>query len=478
MSKRPFDLVVRSGTVVTENEVVSADIGIVGGVISDIAEGLPSGTRDIDASDAIVLPGGVDAHTHLNSRWPPFDDPRRPVDDFFHGSRTALAGGVTTVCDFVYRLENLSLEDSIAVIREEAETHSSVDVALHLVIELAEPDLAMRIPEIVDSGYPSFKFYTNSDDFVENCPPYLDILEAIGKAGGIALFHCEDHAIEQYCGDKLIRAGRTAVRHYPASKPPEVELAASERVLHMAAVTGVPAYLVHVSLASVLEDALAARANGQEVYVETRPLYLYLTDELYDQTEREAAKYVGTPPLRKQSDVDRIWAGLAAGEVDVVATDHVGFAMAEKHRCGDTFRNVPSGMANLGTVIPMLFSEGVLKGRLTLSQLACLVATNPAKILNLFPKKGAIAPGADADLCVIDPKLTKTLPTSPVYSASDFEVYEGFEITGWPRFTIARGEVAYAEGQVQAQRGSGRVVLRPAPESRDAAGIEPVRRTA
>ena len=446
-----MDLVVRSGTVVTETATVQADVGVADGVIAAIGPGLESGKEEIDARGLLVLPGGVDAHVHLNSRWPPFDEERRPVDDFLHGTRAAAAGGVTTVCDFVYQLDGQSLEASIEEIGAEAAKNACIDVALHVVIELVEADLPKRIDKLVESGYPSFKFYTNSSDFVHNGAAYLEVMAAIAEAGGLAMFHCEDEAIDDYCSQRLLRAGQRSVSLYPESKPLEVELAASERVLRMAAVTGVPTYLVHLSLASALEEALAARAQGQVVYVETRPLYLYLTEERFAQDDREAAKYVGTPPLRRPDDRERLWGGLTSNEIDVVATDHVGFAMADKHRCGDCFDDVPRGVANLETLIPMLFSEGVLKRRITLEHMVRLVATNPARIFKLA-SKGVLAVGADADICVLDPEKTQTLPLRPGHSASDFDVYAGYEVTGWPRYTISRGEVVFAEGEVVASK--------------------------
>jgi dihydropyrimidinase len=455
------DLVVRSGTVVTENGTIEADIAIQDGRIIAVGRGLPRARQELDAKGAFVLPGGFDPHTHLNSRWPPFGEERRPIDDFTHGTRAAAAGGITTVGDFVYQLQDMTLAASIDKIRDEAEQKSIIDFALHVVIELADAELVEAIPAMVAAGHQSFKFYTNLSDFVEHRRLYLDLLHAIGQAGGVALFHCEDQAIGEFCSRHLLAAGRRSVMLYPQSRPPEVEFSATELSLRMAAVARVPAYLVHLSLASALEEAIEARDAGQTVFVETRPLYLYLTEDVFAQSDREAAKYVGTPPIRKATDLQRLWAGLVEGDVDVVATDHVGFTMADKYREGDTFDDVPRGVANLETLIPMLYSEGVATGRISLERMVQLISTTPAKIFGLYPRKGVIAVGSDGDLCVLDPTQTVTLGVRPRYSASDFEVYAGRKVTGWPRYTISRGDVVFAEGEVQGKPGRGRLVLRP-----------------
>jgi dihydropyrimidinase len=456
-----MDLVVRSGTVVLEGERVQADVGVDAGRIAAIDRDLPPADVELDADGAYVLPGGVDPHTHLNSRWPPFDEERRPIDDFLNGTKAAVAGGITTVGDFVYRLDGMTLTESIDEIRRDAETKSLIDFALHVVIEVADDDLVRAVPNMVRAGHQSLKFYTNEPDFVAHRSLYLDLLHALGEAGGLAMFHCEDHAIGEFCSRQLLAAGRRSVALYPESRPAEVEFSATELSLRMAAVAGVDAYLVHLSLASALDEAVAARRLGQIVHVETRPLYLYLTDDAFRQTDREAAKYVGTPPLRSQHDVDRLWAGLVSGDVDVVATDHVGFKMADKYRDGDTFDDVPRGVANLETSIPMLHSEGVVPGRLTLERMVELTSTTPARIFGLYPRKGAIRIGADADLCIFDPTASLTLPPSPRYSASDFEVYAGRTVTGWPRYTVSRGEVVFDRGKVVGEPGRGRLILRP-----------------
>jgi dihydropyrimidinase len=412
---------------------------------------------EVDASGAFVLPGAIDAHTHLNSLWP-FEDERRPVDGFESGSRAAAAGGVTTVCDFVYQLEDGDLRHALDVVQADADCHSVVDYAFHLVVTALGPNLERQVPDLVSDGFPSFKFYTVHSEFAERTSAYMDLIHTVGAAKGLAMFHCEDPGILDYCRRRSVALGRTTPRFYAASRPPGIEAAATALAVHISDVTGTPAYIVHLSSTAALDEVLTARRHGATVFVETRPLYLHLTADAFNQDDALAARYVSTPPLRTSGDRDRLWRGLADSEVDVVATDHVGFCLADKYRVGDTMEQIPKGVANLQTLVPMLFSEGVLTGRITLEGMVDLVATHPAKLFGLYPRKGVIAIGSDADFCVLDPNRTATVAVQMTTSASDFDVYEGLSVTGWPVCTISRGEIIYQDGQVFAPPGRGNLV--------------------
>jgi dihydropyrimidinase len=456
-ARSEFDLVVSGGLVIAAHSTGVMDIAITDGRISAIGSGPWNARQIIDATNLIVLPGGVDPHTHLNSNWP-FDDERRPADDFESGTRAALAGGITTICDFAYTLGTESLSDSIARVEAGAAVQSHADFALHVAVTTLDDDVAEQVPEVIAAGFPSFKFYTQLDDYTCRGTEYLHLLATIGTCGGIAMFHCEDRALLQYCAESLHRSGRIPPRHYPMAKPREVEIAATAQALCYAAVAQVPAYIVHLSARPALDQVLAAKARGARVYAETRPLYLHLTADRFDAEDANAAMFIGTPPLRGEADTERLWAALGGGEIDTVGSDHVGFTRAQKYQPGDTFETVPKGMANMATMIPMLYSEGVLKNRLTLEQLAAVVSENPAKIFGLYPRKGTIAVGADADFCILDPLLTKPVSAGDSESAADFDVFEGLQVTGWPVQTILRGQVAYVDGKVTTEPGSGRLV--------------------
>jgi dihydropyrimidinase len=455
-SDRPVDLLVRGGTVVTEEGQTVANVAIHGESIVAISAAEPPASRVIDADGLLVLPGGVDAHTHLNSEWP-FPDERRPADDFASGSRGAAAGGITTICDFVYALGDETLGEALQRVAADAR-RSHVDVALHMVIMNLQDSFVAEIPDIVAAGCPSFKFYTSDPSFIADNGGYLRVLERIGQAGGVAMFHCEDPAIVEHRRAAVLAAAHVSPRYYPQTKPVEAELSATVDALSMASVAGVPCYVVHLSAGPVLDAATAARARGASVHVETRPLYLYLTDDEFQADDATAARYIGTPPLRTDSDRARLWRGIAAGEIDVVASDHVGFTAAQKYTAGDTFDTVPKGVANTESLLPMLYSEGVRSGRMTLEQLVRLVATNPARIFGLYPRKGTIAVGSDADLCILDPNDRRTLSGAALHSAADLELFEGWEVVGWPAYTISRGDVIVERGQIVGEANRGRFI--------------------
>jgi dihydropyrimidinase len=459
-----YDLVVRGGRVFSATgSLLDVNVVVDRGVITAVTTESPNAERVIDASGMLVLPGAIDAHTHLNSVWP-FPDERRPADDFASGTRSAVAGGVTAVCDFVYPMPGESLRQAVDRVVSDANAKSHIDFGLHVVITTLEEGFLEELPAIVADGYPSFKFYTQLPDFVSRGPDYIRLLSRLAALDVVAMFHCEDAAIIDYCRSSLLKAGLTAPQHYPKSKPVEVEVAATALALNYCAVAGIPAYLVHLSAAGALAEAQLARKRGQKVFVETRPLYLYLTKERFSAEDAVAARYVGTPPLRDVDDKDQLWLGLASGDVDVVASDHVGFTLAQKHQPGDTFENVPKGVANLETIAPMLYSEGVAAGRITLERFVQLISTNPAKIFGLYPRKGAIAEGSDADLMILNPADKRTLTATDMHSASDFELFEGITVNGWPAFTISRGEVVYDGSVVLSQAGRGRLIKGVKPE--------------
>ena len=449
-----FDLVVAGGTVVTEDGAFPASVGIIGSTIAAIEPGPLPGRRVIDAMDLLVLPGGIDAHTHLNSEWP-FSDERRPADDFESGTAGAAAGGITTVCDFVYPLGEESLPEALDRVRAAAAS-AYIDVALHVAVTTLTSTTIDEVAGIVGAGCPSFKFYTLHPDFLANPDDYRALLRRIGEVGGVAMFHCEDATLLADARASLIDAGQIAPRAYPLAKPVAAEVTATAEAARMAAEAGAPSYIVHLSAGAALDAVLAERARGSRVFVETRPLYLYLTADAYEADDEVAARYIGTPPLRTAADRDRLWSALADGTIDTVGSDHVGFTAAQKYRPGDTFDTVPKGSASVETLLSMLYSFGVLAGRISVERLVQLVSTTPARIFGLYPRKGTIAIGSDADLCLFDPLARRRLTGSGLHSAADLEPFEGMYVTGEPAATISRGTIVYEGGVVTGQPGRGR----------------------
>ena len=449
-----MDLVIRGGQIVTADTVVTADLGISAGVIAQIGGTIEAG-RELDARGKLVLPGGVDAHVHLSS---PPDDTSEPrwVDDFATGSAAALAGGITTLGNMTFPADG---ELPFAALRREAAEaarQTITDLFLHPVLATITPPILDEVPRLREHGCGSIKFFTAFAWFDAQVEGYLEATRRAGAAGLMTLIHCEDHALLNLATSALIAAGNTGLRFFGASRPVVAEVVATQRAVAFAEATGAPVYLVHVSSARALAVCAEAQSRGIPVYVETRPLYLHLTEDRY--AEADGAKYVAQPPLRTPDDVDALWAGLAAGTVHTVCSDHAPWSLAAKLDPAHSLTNLRPGVENLQTLMPMLYSEGVRTGRLTLRRFVELTSTNAARLFGLYPRKGAIALGADADVVIFDPELTRTVHPSMLKSRADYSPFEGWQVTGWPVTTLRRGEVVFQNDTVLGQPGSGRLV--------------------
>ena len=446
-----IDLALRGGLIVTPEGERRADIAIDGERISRIGDVGPA-SREIDARGKLVIPGCVDLHTHLAST-PTFT----PLDDFEHGTRAAIAGGVTTVVSMVYQ-EDGSLRRGVERGMGDAE-RSLADFAFHVVV--TDPSEAARaeIAGLVRDGHAGLKAFMVSPRFVERRDDYGLLLRAAAEAGAVVAIHAEDHAIVAARTAELHASGRTGVEHFPESRPVEAEVTAVLEAVALAANTEATIYLVHLSSRAAI-DALRDGKRRARVFGETRPLYLYLTRAQF--ARPDAALWVGQPPLRERDDVDAVWSALADGTLDTVGTDHIPHTRAAKLAAGLTFDKIPPGVSNLETLLPMLYSEGVRKGRLTLARLVEVLATAPARIAGMYPRKGVVAVGSDADLVVFDPNARRTIRAADLHSACDYDPYEGWDVTGWPEVVVLRGEVGYERGNVRAKPGRGRFVPRSA----------------
>jgi dihydropyrimidinase len=380
------------------------------------------------------------------------------VDDFTSGSRGALAGGVTTIGNMTFLgegetpLQGLARESAVA--REQA----IADVLLHPVIAETTQATLDEIPNLLEAGHNSIKYFMSMPGFDTQVPAYLEATRRAGASNLITLIHCEDYAIIEDATAQLMAEGKSSLRYYPESRPIISEVVATQRAVALAEATGAPVYIVHLSSKRSLEVCAEAQARGVPVYVETRPLYLHLTRERFE--EGDGAKYVGQPPLREQEDVDALWAGIQQGVLHTVCTDHAPWSLEAKLDPELSIANLRPGVENLQTMVPMLYSEGVRTGRISLRRFIEVSATNAAKLFGLYPKKGTIAVGSDADVVVFDPNLTRTIENSMLLSNVDYSVYEGWEITGWPTVTIRRGEIVCQDGNILGQPGSGRLVHR------------------
>jgi dihydropyrimidinase len=382
----------------------------------------------------------------------------RWCDDFFSGTRAAAAGGITAVGNMTFPRTGETLRQAISREATEAREQAVIDVFLHPVLTDPSTQPLTDIPALASEGHTSLKLFMSFAGFTYSPEPYLQAMHLAHDAGMLTLIHCEDAAILAYSLDRLIREGKRDIAHYPASRPVAAEVSATARAVAFAETTGAPSYVVHLSCAEALTEVRKGRARGVPVWVETRPLYLHLTEERFG--EPDGAKYVGQPPLRSRSDVAALWHGLAMGDIHTVGTDHAPWLLADKIFPGVTIETVRPGVADLETVLPMLFSEGVVAGRLTLSRFAAVTSTNAAKLFGLFPRKGTIAPGSDADLAIWDPQLTKSVNAASFVSRCDYSPYEGWPVTGWPIMTISRGEIVFEGGAASTAAGRGQVLRR------------------
>jgi dihydropyrimidinase len=453
-----LDLAIAGATAVTPSGVRAADVGVRAGKIETVAApgALGAATRTIDARGMLLMPGAVDPHTHLDAEM----YGSRTADDFESGTVAAAAGGVTSIIDYAFQDQGGTLADAVARWRGKAEGRAVIDYGFHVAIHDPSPETIAEIPRIVERGVSSFKIFMMSG-FEERARDFMRAFRAAAQCGALLTIHAEDEHLIGYCTERLFAAGKRGVEHFGASRPPLSEGAAVVRGLAMTSIAGAPAYFVHLSSASALEAIRRARETGATVLAETRPIYLYLTEERF--LEPDGARYVGFPPLRPLEDRDAVWEALADGTVDVVATDHCSWTL-ERKRAADRFTRIPPGVSNLETLVPMLYSEGVVKGRISLPRMVDLVAANPAKIFGLYPRKGAIVEGADADLVVFDPERKVVIDAAAMHSRADYDVFQGVEVTGWPRETISRGEVIVANRIVSARPGRG-LMLERAPFS-------------
>ena len=444
------EILISGGTVVTSEGRFDADVRVRDGTIVEIGTGLAAGagSRAIDAAGLLVMPGGVDPHVHLGGST---------RDDYRTGSEAALAGGITTISNFAFPAEGRTLAQAIereaALIGEQA----IADVILHAGItpRTQEGEMTALAAETGQTSAKIFMVWTTFDAAV---PDHMATMDAAGRAGILTMVHCEDWPILAHAVAELTAAGRTSLEHFPESRPVVAEVVATQRAVAMAEATGAPVYAVHVSSEGALRVLQDARDRGLSVFVETRPIYLHFTRERFEGPDR--GLYVGQPPLRGQGDQDALWAGIASGSVHVLGTDHVAYRRDEKMDPSQTISRHRAGMNNLQVVRPMLYSEGVVQGRISEERFVAVTSTNAAKLFGLYPRKGTVAVGSDADIVLWDPDETRTIRDEDIFSGAGFSVYSGWEVTGWPVMTLRRGEVVYEDGEILAAAGSGELLRR------------------
>ena len=455
-----LDLVIKGGTVVTAGSLGTCDVGVADGRVAQLGAGL-TGRRMLDARGAYVFPGGVDVHVHLSSPIEPAPGVELWVDDFYSGSQAAIAGGVTTVGNMTFQRRDEGLRQALARDLAAASRDAAIDYILHPVLMHPSEEALAEVPALAAEGHTSLKIFMVLDHFDAHVNEYLRAMRIAGASGVLTMVHCEDGALIRCVCQDLVAQGLGAPQHYPDSRPDYTESAAVERAIAFTRATRAPIYIVHLSSAAALDACRRARADGLPVYVETRPLYLYLTRAVFEQPD--GAKYVGNPPLREAADTRAIWNGLRSGEIQCLCSDHAPWTLRQKLDPTLDITTVRPGVADLETLMPMLFSEGVRGGRVSLSRFVELTSTNTSKLFGLYPRKGTIAVGSDADLVVWDPDACRTIQGATMRSKAGYSVYDGREVQGWPVYTVSRGEVVLEDGQVTATRGRGKWVRRDRP---------------
>ena len=460
MSK--FDTVIKNGIVVTASETIEADVGIKNGKITDLGVNLRGGDHEIDARDKLVLPGGIDSHVHIDE--PPFYGVCG-VDDFLSGTTSAACGGNTTMISFAEQVKGRSLQSVFDEYSAKAKDKAVIDYAFHMILcDANEQMLREEFPKIVDMGVTSFKIYMRYEGLALDDSQVLDAMDKARDCGAMILVHAEnDHCIH-YIQQKLEREHKTDLKYFGESSPQPVEREATHRTIALAEIADTPVLLVHVSAQQAMEQIKWAQDRAMPVFGETCPQYLFISTDDFERPGWEAAKFLCTPPPRESSNQAHIWRGIQTGIFQVLSSDHCAFRFeskeGKKKHDEPHVSTVPPGIPGIELRMPLVFSEGVNKGRIDLNRFVEITSTNAAKIYGLYPNKGTIVPGADADIAIWDPALTQTVTLDMLHDNMDFTPFEGMELTGWPIMTISRGDVIWSNGMVTAKPGRGRYLHR------------------
>jgi dihydropyrimidinase len=460
-----FDTVIRNGTVATASDTFKADVAIRGGRIAAIGEAITDAAEIVDALGLLVLPGGIDSHVHISQ-------PSGPgivmADDFESATRAAAFGGNTFVMPYCLQAKGQPLREALKDYHALAEKACYVDHSFHLIIaDPTEAVLGQELPALVADGYSSLKIFMTYQDLALSDFQILGVLQVARETGALVQIHAENYDAIRFLTDRLERAGHTAPYFHGKSRPIAVEREATHRAISLAELIDVPIVIVHVSNREAMEEIRRAQTRGLKIHGETCPQYLVLTEEDMQGLNMEGAKYVCSPPPRDHASQQACWEGLQQGVFSLFSSDHCPFRYDDETgklnpKGRTSFRWVPNGIPGVETRLPILFSEGVTKGRITLNQFVAFSATNHAKTYGL-KGKGSIAIGYDADIALWDPEKKATLTQADLHHGSDYTPYEGIEITGWPVATMLRGKFVVRDGKLAADKGYGSYVTRSRP---------------
>jgi dihydropyrimidinase len=457
------DLVIRGGTVVTAEKTFRADIGIRGEKIAEIGPSL-SAAKVIEASGKLVIPGGVDSHCHVEQLS---STGKMCADDFYSATVAAVFGGTTTIVPFAAQHRGNSIVAVVDDYAKRAAEKAVIDYGFHLII--ADPNehaLQVELPEMVRRGITSFKVYMTYELLRLNDEQMLDVLAAAERERALVMVHAENHEMIKWITKRLLERGHGAPKFHMSAHHPIAEAEATNRVVALSRLLDVPVLIVHVSGGEAVQTIRAAQTLGARVLAETCPQYLFLKASDADKAGLEGAKWCCSPPPRDEASQEAVWAGLKDGTFQVLSSDHAPYRFDESGKLprGDktTFKEMANGVPGLQVRLPLLFSEGVKKRRITLSEFVALTATNHARMYGLSGK-GKIEVGADADIAIWEPEKQVTLTAAMMKDNVGYTPYEGMTVTGWPTTVLSRGRVAVHEGKLLVERGSGKFIARGVP---------------
>jgi dihydropyrimidinase len=458
-----FDTVIRNGTVVTATDTYLADVAVLGGRIAAIGAGLPIENcgNVIDATDRYVMPGGIDVHTHLDM---PFGG-TTSADDFETGTIAAAFGGTTTLIDFAIQYKGQTLHQAFDTWMKKARGKAVTDYSFHCIItELADAQL-QEMKTLVHEGVPTFKlFMAYPGVFMLDDASIFRAMNAAANSGGMICMHAENGGAIDVIVQRALAEGKRAPKYHALTRPTTAEAEATSRSIALAEMAGSPVYIVHLSCNDALEKVREARDRGLPVYAETCPQYLYLSLENMDAPGFEGAKYVFTPPLREKWHQEKLWQGLAKDDLQVVSTDHCPFCYKEQKELGkDDFTKIPNGGPGIEHRLSLVYTGGVHGKRFSPNRFVQLVSTAPAKLFGLYPRKGTVAIGSDADLLVFDPNEEQTISAKTHHMRVDYSMFEGIRVKGVPKVVLLRGRTIIENGKFVGKPGAGEFLKRENP---------------
>jgi dihydropyrimidinase len=468
-----FDLAISGGTVVLPQGPARTNIGVRNGLIAHIGPQALQARKIIDAAGRLVLPGGVDSHCHMDQQpWAG----RSTADDFCSGTLSALCGGNTTVMPFAMQMRGQSLRAIVDDYHHRARSKAHVDYGFHLIVGDATPDVLTReLPELIEQGCTSIKLYLTYEGLKLDDYEVLSVLELARREGVMVMVHAENDACIRWLTDRLLELRKTELRYHVTAHPEIGEREAAYRAISFAELLDTPILIVHVSSGTVVEEVRRAQARGLPIFAETCPQYLFLSSEDIDTVDMSGAKCVCTPPPRGRANQPDMWRGLLDGTLAVFSSDHSPWNYSDKVAGGahKPFSDVLNGIPGIETRLPLFFSATQPQQRLTLNQFVDITTTTPAKLYGLYPRKGVIALGSDADFAIWDADKKVTIRNEMLHHAVDHTPYEGMQVSGWPVVTISRGEVLCADGEVTSKAGRGNFLRCERPFARKP-GLAPV----